>query len=182
MSNLNADELNVRLKRAMNPRLRIAVAAEASNFLAAQSRDLTKTELGVALVAFSWTLGRGKDWQPMGTVAYSQFAQGIGLAWPSPATGRTVSRALDGLRTKGVLHRIWKASRQPISYHLGLIEDVIQREHQHHEDDPDRDDADDALADLRWAEEEGERKRVSALEATRPVSRVKATRSRTRAA
>lgn len=171
MSNL--DELNVRLKRAMNPRLRLAIAAEASNFLAAQSRELTKTELGVALVAFSWTLGGGQGWQPMGTIAYSQFAKGIGLTWPGRATGSTVSRALDGLRAKGVLHRVWRGNKQPISYHLALVEEVIQREHRFHEADPDRDDADEALADLLATERAGERRRVSALKATRTVSKPK---------
>ncbi len=149
------DDLNVRLKSALNSRLKLPPAAEFALFLA-RSSDLAPTETKVAMVVFAWTLGAGEKWQPMSTVGYTQFADGAGREW-SFGTGRTIQRALDGLLRKGVLHRIWRGQGQRIAYHFALIEELLTRPHRYHDgEDVDRDEVDELIGELQAAEAAGE--------------------------
>jgi len=155
--------LAVRAKQALNPRLRLAPAAEVSTWIAPHRPRLGGIESAVVDIIRGWTLDRGREWTPIDAIAISQLVRGV---FPSAADSQTeaqrvtVSRAVKGLIQKELIRRIrggHKGARRSDFFYLSLVEEILWRPHQHHDDDLGRDDADQVLDGLVQAGLRGER-------------------------
>jgi hypothetical protein len=134
-------------KEAVNVRLWKAPAAEALVWLAPRRRFLTPTESAVVDVITSWTFGGGPKWKPLDRISLRQFATGVGLSW-GQGTARSIERAINGLLRKDIVRRITGGPKRMSWFRLAVVDEILERTHAHHDNDPDREAADDVLNTL----------------------------------